>query len=154
MNVGSATQNGFILKTYIRGAHMPSILLIEDTEDIRKMYTFGLQHAGFEVTAASNAGEALLRVEERLFDVIILDMMMPGMSGLEFLATYDVKTVSPATKLVVLSSVDNPSIIERAQAFRIDGYLVKSDYEPTALADYIRGLLVALPKEPTAAAQP
>jgi len=128
---------------------MPSILLIEDTETVRRMYSYGLEREGFEVTTASSGGEALARVEEGTFDVIILDMMLSGMSGLDFLTQYDVKTKSPQTKLVILSSVDNPNIVERAKAFRIDGYLVKSDYEPAALADYVRGLLTP-PARPTA----
>lgn len=129
---------------------MPSVLLIEDSEDLRKMYTFGLQYAGFDITTAQTIDIALEKVKERTYDVVILDMMLPGRSGLDFLTAYNVKAMSPKTKLVVFSGIERPSVIESFQQYKIDGYLVKSEYDPSALADYIRGLLAELPKEPTA----
>ncbi len=123
------------------GRYMPSILLVEDTETILRMYTYGLEREGFTVFSASSGGEALEKLAGARYEVVILDLMLSGMSGLDVLTEYNVKTESPHTKLVVLTSVDNQHIIERAEAFRIDGYLVKSDYEPAALARYVRNLL-------------
>jgi DNA-binding response OmpR family regulator len=119
---------------------MPKILLVEDTEAIQKMYAYGLQQEGFEVTTASSAGEALAKMEGDKFDFILLDLMLTGMSGLDFLKAANVKTTSPGTRIVVLTNLDNPKIKETVESFGVDGYLNKSEYEPKQLSDFIKNL--------------
>lgn len=125
---------------------MPSVLLVEDSEAIQNMYAFGLRQEGFEVITASSAGEALARVEERQYDVVLLDMLLTGMSGLDFLTTSDIKTRSPQTKIVALSNMDNPQIIEKAQGLGVVAYLNKSQYEPPELTAFVKNLLIPPPK--------
>src|SRR5258708_5972786 len=98
---------------------MPKILLVEDTESIQKMYAFGLEQEGFTVTTASSAGEALARLEGDKFDVILLDLMLTGMSGLDFLKTANVKTTSPETRVVILTNLDNPNIKATVESFGV-----------------------------------
>lgn len=120
---------------------MPSILLVEDDAGIRNAYAFGLSKAGFEVTTATSGAEALIRVEDAHFDLILLDLLMMGMSGLDFLREYDVKTKSPGTKVVALSNMDSSGTHERATALGVVDYLDKSAYEPMQLVDYVKGIL-------------
>jgi len=120
---------------------MAKVLLVEDTEEMQRMYAFGLQKEGFEVVTANSGGEALARMDEDHFEIILLDMMLGGMSGLDFLKEYDVKTKSPGTKVVVFTNLDNPNIKARIEAVGVDGYLNKSNYEPKQLADYLKQLL-------------
>lgn len=122
---------------------MPKVLLVEDTEQVQRMYSTGLINEGFEVTVAPTAGQALARVEEEQFDAILLDMMLGGMSGLDFLDEYDVKSRSADTLVVALTNVDNPEIMERAKQHGIANYLIKADYEPKVLALHLKELLAA-----------
>jgi CheY-like chemotaxis protein len=122
---------------------MPSVLYVEDTQEMQRLYSVGLAKDGFEVVGALSAGEALARVEDRHFDIILLDMMLGGMSGLDFLDTYDVQTKSPGTLVVGFSNIDNPNIVNRAMAHGLADYLVKADYEPKQLADRLHQLLAA-----------
>jgi CheY-like chemotaxis protein len=129
---------------------MPKVLYVEDSEDMQRMYSLGLAKEGFEVVVAGTAGEALARVEDQHFDVILLDMMLSGMSGVDFLETYDVRTKSPGTIVIALSNIDNPNIIERAKAHGLAEYLVKSDYVPKQLADHLHQVLAARAAKPAA----
>ena len=126
---------------------MPSVLLVEDDERIRKMYAMGLSLSGFEVTDAATGGEALIRLEDTHFDVIILDMLMSGMSGLDVLRDYDVQAKSPGTKVIALTNLDNPAVKEKAAGFGITEYLTKANFEPQELAQHIQDLL-AQPQPP------
>lgn len=64
----------------------PSVLLAEDNEDMRQLYSLVLSQAGFEVREALNGKEALAAVKQSRPDVLITDIMMPVMDGLELIA--------------------------------------------------------------------
>ena len=119
------------------------ILLTEDDDSIQKMYAFALNAAGFEVTLASSGAEALVRVKDQTFDVILLDMLMSGMSGLDLLRAYDVKTKSPHTKIIALTNMTSPRIEEKARELGVSEYLEKSAYEPQQLVEHIQKLIAA-----------
>lgn len=120
---------------------MPSILIVEDDEAIRKMYSTGLSMAGFTITTASSGAEALVRVEEAQYDVILLDMLMTGMSGLDFLRSYDVRTKAPNTKVIALTNLENPTIEKKVVDAGVTEYLTKSNWEPGKLSEHIKALL-------------
>lgn len=120
---------------------MPSVLLVEDDQAIQNMYAFALRQEGFEVSIAGSGGEALTRADERAYDVILLDMLLSGMSGLDFLSTSDVLGKHPETKVVALSNMENPQIVEKAKALGVVAYLNKSEYEPLELTAFVKTLL-------------
>jgi len=73
--------------------------------------------------------------------VVLLDLMLMGMSGLDFLEQSQVVAKHPETKIVVLTNVDNPEIMDRVKAQGVAGYLVKASVEPATLGDYLQKLL-------------
>jgi two-component system alkaline phosphatase synthesis response regulator PhoP len=62
---------------------MPVILIVDDEDDIRQILSYNLKKEGFEVLEASRGDEALLQVNKQKPDLILLDVMMPGMDGIE-----------------------------------------------------------------------
>jgi CheY-like chemotaxis protein len=62
---------------------MTRILLVDDEPDLLEAWSFALEHVGYEVERANGAQEALLAMQRRLPDLVITDLMMPGMSGEE-----------------------------------------------------------------------
>jgi two-component system phosphate regulon response regulator PhoB len=65
------------------GARRPLVLIVDDERAIRDMTQFALGRASMEVNTAANAREALLRISEQRPDIVLLDWMMPGVSGIE-----------------------------------------------------------------------
>ena len=63
---------------------MVSILIVDDEEDIRDILKYNLEKEGFIVDTASNSEEGLAKISENIPDLLILDVMMPGMDGIEF----------------------------------------------------------------------
>ena len=61
-----------------------SILIVEDEQPIREMVVFSLAGAGFEVREAADARQAQSCIAERLPDLVLLDWMLPGISGIDF----------------------------------------------------------------------
>ena len=62
---------------------VPRILLVDDEQPIQTLLSFPLQRDGYEVVQASDGREALTRVSEQTFDLVVLDVMLPKMDGLE-----------------------------------------------------------------------
>lgn len=120
---------------------MASVLLVEDDESIKNVYSFALQKEGFEVVAAPDGRQALTVLEGRKFDIILLDMMLKqGMSGLDLLRTYDLMANSPQTKVVALSNIESDDVVERAKELGVVGYLNKASTEPAQLVAYVKQL--------------
>lgn len=98
------------------------ILIVDDESDIRKVVRLLLQSKGYSVIEASNGMSALQTVENESIDMIIMDIMMPHMSGIE--ATAEIRRFTMAPVLFLTArSMDN----DKEQAYRSGGddYLVK-----------------------------
>ena len=77
------------------------ILLVDDEEEFLDILSERMRNRGMEVVTASSAKEALEKIEEDLFDAIILDMMMPEMNGLETITA--IKAKKPEFQVILLS---------------------------------------------------
>ena len=73
------------------------------------------------------------------FDVIVLDILMLELSGTDFLKEFDTKK-HPKTKVVVVSNLDSPNVIERAKELGAIDYLIKSQYTPDQLVESVKSL--------------
>lgn len=60
-----------------------AILVVDDEEDVREVIALSLGTRGYEVEAVANGSQALARMRERSFDLVLLDVMMPMMTGIE-----------------------------------------------------------------------
>lgn len=79
----------------------PLVLIVEDYEDAREMYAEYLQYAGFRVAEARNGMEALQIAQEKLPDVILMDLALPGMDGWE--ATRRLKSDERTRRIPVIA---------------------------------------------------
>lgn len=129
---------------------MASILLVEDDHDIRTAYVYALTRAGFKVSEAGDGAQAIAMVESARFDVIVLDMLMPGLSGLDFLRQTQVATKFPETKVIAFSNVDSPRVVGDARKLGVVEYVMKVDMTPHQMIDIIRKYI----KNPPAAIPP
>jgi DNA-binding NtrC family response regulator len=77
------------------------VLLVDDEEEFVSALSERLMLRGIEVDSALNGEDALARMEEKEFEVVILDVMMPGLSGLEVLR--QIKSTHPNTQVILLT---------------------------------------------------
>lgn len=106
------------------------LLLVDDSPFFRNMLTPLLSAAGYDVTSVESAKEALDLCEQgREFDVIVSDIEMPGMSGLEFAEIVRDSALWRETPIVALSSHTNQRDIDRAKTVGFSDYVAKTDRE-------------------------
>jgi len=89
-----------------------TILFVEDDDTGRELGCFNLRKAGYEVDAVSNGEEALERFSPQRHDLVITDLKMPRVSGMEVLA--QVKLRSPHTPVIVTTAFGNVELVVEA----------------------------------------
>lgn len=117
------------------------ILLIDDDVFLRDMYATKFQEHGDEVVSAKNGAEALSMITDDFFDIIILDMVMPGMSGLELLASIKKIASAQNSKCIVLSNQSEDSDIKEAYEEGAAGYIVKAESIPSEVVVKVHALV-------------
>jgi two-component system, OmpR family, phosphate regulon response regulator PhoB len=114
--------------------HPARILLVEDDDSLASVYTTRLQAEGFDVRRVSNGEDALADAISYKPNLVLLDVMMPKVSGFDVL---DILRNTPETanlKIIMLTALSQESDKERAKALGVDDYLVKSQ---VVIADVI-----------------
>lgn len=125
------------------GDRMPRVLMVEDESEIAEMYRLGLTASGIAVEVVSKASDVVDRLSQEFFDLILLDIRLKGVSGLEFLAQFKDHPSLVATRVAILSNYSAPSTIDEARRLGAVEYFVKSRLTPADLAWRIREILSA-----------
>lgn len=123
---------------------LPHVLVVDDDDRLRSLLAKYLGDNGFMVTAAADAAEARRRMASLTFDLIVLDLMMPGESGLEFAEKLRLSNDIPILMLTAMSeSEDRINGLEKGG----DDYLTKP-FEPRELVLRIHAILKRARPEP------
>ena len=103
---------------------MKKILVVDDQPDIRKLMrlTLGLR---YKVSEAASASEASDKVAGERPDLVLLDIMMPGVNGLEWCAMMKSQAVIPSMKIIFVSARGQASDVAEGMAAGADGYIIK-----------------------------
>lgn len=99
------------------------LLWVDDEIDLLKSHILFLERKGYEIITANNGTDAIEKCGQQTFDLIMLDEMMPGISGLETLQK--IKDISPATPVVMVTKSEEENIMEQAIGQKIADYLIK-----------------------------
>ncbi len=122
----------------------PAILYVEDDGAVAEMYALGLRRAGFDLTVAGSWPDGLKLLRAKSFALVILDIMLPGPSGMDALEAIRADPALRELKVAVLSNSElTPEVHARAMAFGILGWLTKSRTPPPLVARTIRRWLAA-----------
>ena len=115
-------------------------LIAEDDSDIRELVATKLAGAGFRVIAAADGTSALTALREQRPDVALLDVMMPGASGLEILAELRREPATAAIPVILLSARSREFDIETGIASGASDYIVKP-FSPRELLERVESVL-------------
>ncbi len=106
-------------------ADQPSVLVVEDEPAQREVLVYNLESEGYSVRSAENGEEALLLVDEHLPDIIILDWMMPNLSGIEVCRRLKTRPETRAIPIIMLSARSEEVDRVRGLETGADDYVVK-----------------------------
>ncbi|KPD01050.1 Transcriptional regulatory protein SrrA [Geobacillus sp. BCO2] len=119
---------------------LKQILIVEDEEVLRMLAVDLLTDEGYEVDEAADGAEALARLRERDYDLIVLDYMLPFYSGLEVLESIDCHCPERRPKVIMLSAKTGPADQGRAWAAGVDWFIEKP-YRPTEFVKKVNEIL-------------
>lgn len=117
------------------------ILVVEDDPELAEVYHTLLVQAGYNVAVAHNGQDALKVSEEHKPELILLDLRMPVMDGVEFLENYKLKENHPNVKVVVFSNYDMQDEIDDAYRLGAERYVLKAWASPKELLQIVEDSL-------------
>lgn len=120
------------------------ILLIEDEQLIADMYADTLEEEGFEVTIIGDGQAGLEAAQTGNYDLVLLDLMLPNVTGLEILKILRDPIISPNFtpdhRIIVLTNLNEDDIITKDILSLADGYYMKVNITPRKLAGIIKDM--------------
>jgi DNA-binding response OmpR family regulator len=119
---------------------MKRLLVIEDDIDIRELVSFKLTQVGFDVESVDDARAGLEAAAQQPPDLVVLDVMMPAMSGLEVCRRLRADAATASTPIIMLTAKAQESDVERGFAVGATDYVVKP-FSPRELASRIEAIL-------------
>lgn len=117
------------------------ILIIEDEEAVLDVYSKELKYAGFDVVGAMDSDTGFQKVLEEMPDLILLDIMLPGASGLELLKQLKNNDKTKDIMVVMLTNLDASAVIDEGYKLGAEAYFVKAEFVPSQITEEIKSLL-------------
>ncbi len=128
-------------QTNKRPAKKATILIVEDEQSLNEAYQMILRKAGYTVQVAFDGQEALEVAAMEEPALILLDLRMPQMDGIEFLRAYNVRENHPNVKIIVFSNYDMQKEIDEAYSLGADRYFMKALASPKELLQIVSNTL-------------
>jgi DNA-binding response OmpR family regulator len=116
------------------------ILCIEDEHFISELYARALRRAGYEVTTMLSGEDGLRAAQTNQYDIILLDLMIPGITGFEVLSRLRAESPDLKAKVIITTNLDQEEA-DRDQIEKMaDGYLIKAEFTPRQLVQIINDI--------------
>lgn len=117
------------------------ILVVEDERALSEAYEFILTNAGYEVVVAHDGEDALGKTTSFEPDLILLDLRMPRVGGIDFLKQYDLLHEHPGVRVIVFSNLDTQKEIDEAYKLGAQRYILKAWASPKELLQIVSDTL-------------
>lgn len=121
---------------------MDKILLVEDNQSLIDIYTITFNHEHFNLDVATNGEECLQRVKSSKPDIILLDVMMPKLNGIETLEKLKADSTTKDIPVIMLSNIAEPNEEAKTRDLGAAGYLIKSHYLPMDIVKFVKDILL------------
>ena len=120
---------------------MTKIMIVEDDPTLRDIYTTRFGAEGYAVVSASDGELALSTAVKEQPDLILLDIMMPKISGFDVLDILRATPETKDTKIIVMSALSQTADIEKGKALGANAYLVKSQVTLSEVVEKVKAVL-------------
>lgn len=117
------------------------ILIVEDDSFIRDIYQVKFNQEGFDVTTAENGLEAIKKLEKDTPDVILLDVIMPYMDGMEVLRKIKSSNDWKDIPIIMLTNISEKEKVNEGMKQGVSDYLIKSHFTPSEVVQKVNVLL-------------
>jgi|SRR5665213_2678266 len=122
---------------------MTKIAVIEDDQAISQMYRFKFETDGYDVQTAENGKLGLELAESMKPDIILLDLMMPEMTGDEMLAKLRKTSWGKNIKVIILTNMGEQEIPDSVKQLNVSAVILKADMTPRQVAELVKKQLAA-----------
>jgi len=113
----------------------------EDDPFIRDIYQVKFSQEGFEVIVVDNGIKALKKLEQIIPNIILLDIIMPYMDGLETLKNIKSNEDWKKIPIIMLTNISEKEKISESEKYGVSNYLIKSHFTPSEVVDKVKNLL-------------
>ncbi len=120
---------------------MAKVLIIEDDPLMFRMYQKVFQLANHQVVVTTNGEDGISQAKEGDFTVILLDVMMPKMNGLDVLKQLKADHATEATPVIILTNSVSDKVIKAAMSMGATEYILKSDHDPMDVVKIVEQVL-------------
>lgn len=119
--------------------HNKKILCVEDEHFIGELYNRALTRAGYDVTIVVDGLEGLKEAQTDKYDIILLDLMIPNLTGIEILRSLRDPAQTPKlhSKIIITTNLEQREEIRADIERQADGYLVKAEVTPRELVEFL-----------------
>ena len=118
-----------------------SILIVEDDKFLRELMSRKLNNSGFNVEVAIDGKEALKKIKEKKYEIILLDLVLPGMDGFEILGEIKKDNETKNIPVIILSNLGQEEEVERGLKLGAEDYLIKAHFTPDEIIRKIEKIL-------------
>ncbi|MCA9390282.1 response regulator [candidate division WWE3 bacterium] len=120
---------------------LPKILLVEDEASLKELYRELLFSEGYMVDVADDGQMAYEKMKEGGYDLVLLDIRLPKMDGLQILEKLTPEEKSSNKKIIMLTNFSNEQVIKQAYELGASGYLMKSALNPDDVLHEVEAFL-------------
>lgn len=116
---------------------MNKILLVEDDDSLQFLYKRQLELAGYQVNAYATGAETLQSLDDNIYDLVLLDIMLPDMNGIEILGKIREHTNGKDVPVILLSNLGQENIIQEGMKLGVKEFVLKSSVTPDQLIETV-----------------
>ncbi len=117
---------------------LKNILCIEDEHFISELYNRALKKAGYNVTTVVDGQQGLEEAKTNQYDIVLLDIMVPTITGIELLDKLRQETPPIKAKIIITTNLEQKEDDRKAIEKQADGYIIKANITPRQLAEFLQ----------------
>jgi len=118
-----------------------TILIIEDDKFLRELIAKKLTQENFDVSEAIDGEEGMKKIKEKKPQLVLLDLILPGIDGFEVLARIKEDPALAQISVIILSNLGQKDDVERGMKLGAVDYLIKAHFTPNEIIDKVKAIL-------------